>query len=83
MAFTMEGGADVLRTSFASVVAHHLRGALEVTDASAVVAYVAATRAAYEVGDDDLDVLHHRVATRIERDGAFTVTTASGCFVCS
>ena len=49
--FTMETGDEVLRTAFESVEAHHLRGRLVVTEAEAVVSYVASAPEAY--GADD------------------------------
>ena len=83
LSFTMEGGGEVLRSAFGSVTRHDWRGALDVTDADAVVAYVASVREVYAVDDAQLDELRRHVDEVIERDGAFEVTTASGAFVCS
>ena len=81
-AFKMETGADVLRTAFDSVEAHHLRGGLDVTDADAVVAYVRSAPDVYRVDDVQVAEVRRRVQDAIDRDGAFTITTATGCFVC-
>lgn len=87
LAFTVESGEPVLRSGFGSVVTHHLRGALDVTDAEAVVGYVSSTRGLYGAAADDrfeelAREVRRRVATIIERDGVFEVTTSTGCFVC-
>ena len=61
-------------------------GALDVTDADAVVAYVARRRPA--TGRTERDDAEPRRDPRpgrrrsSTRDGAFVVTTVSGCFVC-
>jgi ubiquinone/menaquinone biosynthesis C-methylase UbiE len=83
MAFKVETGEPVLRTAFDAVERHDAIGALDVTDADAVVAYVASVRAFFGFGDDGLAELGRRVAAIIERDGAFEITTATGVFVCS
>jgi SAM-dependent methyltransferase len=81
-AFKMETGAEVLRTAFDVVEAYHLRSALDVTDADAVVAYVRSAPLAYRVGADQVAEIRRRVQAAIDRNGAFPITTASGCFVC-
>jgi SAM-dependent methyltransferase len=81
--FTMEGGEAVLRTAFEQVRRHDWSSILDVTDAEAVVAYVASVQSAYGVDDETLGELRRRVAASIERDGAFVVTMANGAFVCS
>lgn len=83
LAFTMEGGEEVLRTAFATVERHDWVGALDVTDADAIVAYVASVQELFGVDDGQLDEVRRHVAGVIERDGAFVVTTASGAFTCS
>lgn len=83
LSFTMENGEEVLRRSFSSVDRQVWSGVLDVTDVEAVVAYVGSVREAYAIDDGGLAELSRRVAAVIERDGAFEVTTASGCFVCS
>jgi SAM-dependent methyltransferase len=86
--FKMEDGAAVLGTAFESVVTNRFSGgALDVTDADAVVAYVASVRGLYDGVEeqhyaDALDEIRARVDAVIRRDGAFVVTTATGCFVC-
>jgi SAM-dependent methyltransferase len=83
LAFTMEGGEAVLRSSFPAVERHDWRGALDVTDAGAVVDYVASLRGFYGIDDAALDEVRRRVEAVIERDGVFVVSTASGAFRCS
>jgi SAM-dependent methyltransferase len=87
-AFTTEHGAGVLRTAFDRVEAHLLRGALDVTDPDAVVGYVSSISGLYDLVEEAryaevLDEVRARVTAAIERDDAFVVTTATGCFVCS
>jgi ubiquinone/menaquinone biosynthesis C-methylase UbiE len=83
LAFTMEDGAAVLRTSFTSVTEHLFSAALDVTDAEAVVDYLGSVREFYGITEEHLEEVRRRVGAAIERDGAFEVSTASGVFVCS
>jgi ubiquinone/menaquinone biosynthesis C-methylase UbiE len=85
--FTMEEGAEVLRTSFESVEAHMLRSALDVTDADAVIDYASSVDGLYDLVETGsikaaIDEMRRHVDAVIERDGAFVVTTSTGCFVC-
>ena len=82
LAYTLEGGEPVLRTAFDTVERHDFTGALDVTEAEAVVDYVGSVREVYELDDDMLGALRREVQAVIDRDGVFEVTTASGAFVC-
>jgi ubiquinone/menaquinone biosynthesis C-methylase UbiE len=78
IAFTTESGAAELEAVFAHVALHELVSELVVDDAAPVVAY-ARSMSGYAETDDDFE---NRVRRVIERDGAFRVRTAVGCFVC-
>jgi SAM-dependent methyltransferase len=80
--FTMEDGEGVLRTAFDVVERIDWRGALDVTDVEAVVAYVASVQAWYDLPEAGYRELRQRVESVIAGDGAFVVTTATGAFVC-
>ena len=82
VAFTMEGGEPVLRTAFDSIERHEFTGALDVTDAQAVVDYVGSVREVYGLDDAGLEAVRHEVQAVIDRDGAFEITNTSGAFVC-
>jgi SAM-dependent methyltransferase len=87
LAFKMENGAHVLGTAFDDVEAHRIDGHLDVTDASAVAPYIGSTKGLYGLVETErvaaaIDAVVAEVAAVIERDGVFTITTASGCFVC-
>lgn len=87
LAFTMEDGAAVLQSAFDAVEAHNLAGHLDITDAAAVAPYIASTKGLYRLLDTDrlgaaIGEVVGRVAAGIERDGVFTISTATGCFVC-
>jgi len=80
--FTLENGASAIGAVFANVERRETRGALRVTDAEAVVAYVMSITGApqYVVGDR-LDELRKRAEGEIEQNGAFVLPTAAGMFV--
>ena len=84
--FSAKSGAAELGASFASVTRHNLTSTLEITDADAVVAYVASMSETARVnerrGGAVLDEVGSRVRAIIERDGAFRVGTHVACFVC-
>jgi SAM-dependent methyltransferase len=82
LAFTIEDGPDVLGRAFDSVELHELRGGVDVTEAEAVVAYVASAPGLYLVEEEHLAEIGRRVQAIIDRDGAFSVSTVIGCFVC-
>ena len=84
--FKMEGGADELVASFASVTAHHFVSELVVDAVAPVIAYARSMSTFVADTDRRLDAVlvdfERRVAQIIEAEGAFRITTASGCFVC-
>lgn len=84
--FSAESGLPELQASFASTERHDLTSTLEITDAAAVVAYVASmsetARLNERGGGAVLDEVGSRVRAIIERDGAFRVGTHVACFVC-
>jgi SAM-dependent methyltransferase len=81
--FKMEAGEQVLRGSFDTIERHDFVGALDVTEADAIVDYVASVQDAFGLDDDGLEEAHRAVQATIDRVGAFEITTASGAFVCS
>lgn len=83
LAFKVEDGDRVLGPAFDAVELHELRSAVDVTEADAVVAYVRSARdGLYLVSDEDLVEIGRRVQAVIDADGAFSITTVIGCFVC-
>jgi SAM-dependent methyltransferase len=84
LTFTMESGEPELCEGFAHVERHDMPSELVIPEAEPVVEYVHSMRAF--VADDELgpvlDEIRARVTEVIDRDGAFRVRTAAGCFVC-
>jgi ubiquinone/menaquinone biosynthesis C-methylase UbiE len=82
--FSSESGAAELRRSFSSVVRHDVASALVVTDADAIVAYVASmgSIARSAAGERILHEVGRRAREVIEREGAFRIRTEVGCFAC-
>jgi hypothetical protein len=84
LTFTMESGEPELREGFAHVERHDMPSELVITEVEPVVEYIHSMRAF--VADDELgpvlDEIRSRVTDVLERDGAFRVRTAAGCFVC-
>lgn len=86
--FTLEDGADVLRTAFGSVERHDRHAELLVPDAEPVMRYLASMvglEPSLPEGVTFAAVLE-RCAPRVEeivaRDGGFRVTVHAGAFVC-
>lgn len=84
--FKMEGGAPELGATFGSVTAHHFESELVVDAIPPVVAYARSMKTFVADTDTQLEAvireLEHRVGEIIATDGAFHITTSSGCFVC-
>jgi ubiquinone/menaquinone biosynthesis C-methylase UbiE len=84
--FKMEGGAEELAASFESVTAHSFESELVVDEVAPVVAYARSMSAFVADTEGQLDAalveLERRVAEIIASDGAFRITSSSGCFVC-
>jgi SAM-dependent methyltransferase len=86
--FSLENGADQLRTSFADVrIAICPAGVLLVTDADALGAYLQSVGDVYqhEIDQDWADVVRQcvtRVREIVDREGAFRLTSVAGAFVC-
>ncbi len=84
--FSSESGAVELRRHFASVERHDVRSELVVTEASAIVEYVATMSWIAGPTAVAAQPLLHEVERRsrsvIEADGAFRIRTDVGCFVC-
>jgi len=78
VAFTTERGAAELEGVFARVTLHEFVSTLVISDPSPVVAY-ARSMSSFTDPENDFE---DRVRLVIERDGAFRVRTAVGCFVC-
>ena len=86
--FSLENAADLLGAAFDDVEIKRYDNRLRVPDAAVVRAYVESTRDLYSrflpdpaAWDDAMDHLEAEVAGIIERDGVFTITTASGVIV--
>lgn len=75
-AFDLENGAPQLASWFREVAMRRARGRLEITDAEAVVDYLATLPAS-----PDPDTTRREVTGAIERAGALTVTLDFGLFV--
>lgn len=75
--FGLETGADRLRGFFADVELHRYEDALEVTDADAVVAYIASTSGGKSA---DAIAIRLEVAAAIERAGSFAIRKETGLF---
>lgn len=75
--FGLETGAERLRGFFAEVELHRYEDALEVTDADAVVAYIASMPAG---GTADANAIRREVAASIERAGSFAIRKDTGLF---
>ena len=84
--FTMESGAPELGAEFASVAAHEFVSELVVDQVGPVLDYARSMHAFVADTEGQLDAvleeLERRVAASIAADGAFRVTTVSGCFAC-
>jgi SAM-dependent methyltransferase len=84
--FTMESGAAELGAAFASVVAHEFVSQLVVDQVEPVLDYTRSMSAFVADTEGQLDAvleeLERRVAAAIAADGAYRVTTVSGCFAC-
>jgi ubiquinone/menaquinone biosynthesis C-methylase UbiE len=86
LVFNMENAGAELESAFEAVTRHDFPSKLEITEVQPVLDYVASMRAF--VAGTDIEVepalaeLGARVATIIERDGAFVARTGAGCFVC-
>lgn len=75
--FGLETGAERLRGFFADVELHRYEDALEVTDANAVVAYIASVPGGETA---DANAIRLEVAATIERAGSFAVQKETGLF---
>ena len=89
VAFSLENGAEQMRTAFDDVETHAAPSSTYPIDDPGLVAdYVASLADAHDHGidwmtwDDVVAECRRRVATAIERDGAFEITPRSGAFVC-
>jgi ubiquinone/menaquinone biosynthesis C-methylase UbiE len=82
--FSSESGEAELRRHFASVVRHDVESTLVVTDAEALVRYVASmgSTARAQSGGAILQEVERRSRAVIDREGAFRIRTEVGCFVC-
>ncbi|MDQ1477141.1 MAG: hypothetical protein QOE62_2370, partial [Actinomycetota bacterium] len=82
--FSSESGEAELRRHFASVVRHDVESTLVVTDAEAIIAYVASmgSIARAPSGGAILQEVERRTHAVIAREGAFRIRTEVGCFVC-
>jgi SAM-dependent methyltransferase len=78
--FGLENGADVLGATFDDVTLRGREDALEVTDADALVAYVASLPTAAGLSRSDLERLRARIAAHLAR-GPFHITRQSGVFL--
>lgn len=89
-AFSLENGADQLRAGF-----DHVRrvdgppGTVDVTDADALADYVASVGDMYEeqvsgwtTWQAVVEACRRRIATVVDRDGSFPVSSLVGAFVC-
>jgi hypothetical protein len=86
--FSLENAPDFLGAAFGDVAIKRYDNRLRVPEAAVVRAYVESTRDLYSrllpdpaAWDDAMDHLEAEVAGAIERDGVFTITTASGVIV--
>ena len=88
LAFTMEDGAEVLQSAFADRSgAQPRRTPRRHRCRLPSSPYIASTKGLYRLLDTDrlgaaISDVVGRVAAGIERDGVFTISTATGCFVC-
>jgi SAM-dependent methyltransferase len=84
--FKMEGGASELAASFGSITTHFFESELVVDVARPVVAYARSMSTFVADTEGQLDAvlieLERRVAEIIATEGAFRITSSSGCFVC-
>lgn len=87
--FTLENGADLLRTAFQEVERRDVMSMLVVPEAEPVLCYFASTRATREPAlphdvtwDVITSVVERLVVERIAEDGAFHIRTHTGVFVC-
>ena len=84
--FKMEGGAAELEATFESVSAHHFVSELVVDAVPPVVAYRASMQMFVADNERELEAvigeLERRMGEIIAAEGAFRITTESGCFVC-
>jgi SAM-dependent methyltransferase len=86
--FSMENGADPLRSAFESVTRVDApAGGILVTDSDALAAYVASVADIYEpqIGGAWVDVVgsvRDHAAARIATEGALRLTSSVGAFVC-
>ena len=82
LSFNLENGTGLLAAHFAVVERYDFKGALEVTEAEPLVAYVLSMRAAAGLATPErVQRLRDIVRERIERDGVFHITAESGLFV--
>ncbi|MDQ1381321.1 MAG: hypothetical protein QOJ71_2040 [Actinomycetota bacterium] len=82
--FSSESGETELRRHFATVVRNDVESTLVVTDAEAIVAYVASmgSVARAQSGRRIMQEVERRTRAVIDREGAFRIRTEVGCFVC-
>lgn len=87
--FSLEDGADVLRTAFDDVRREDLPRRLVVPEVDPVVAYVDSTRSWREPllrpglsWEDCISRIRATVQATIEREGVFAITAHAGVFVC-
>src|SRR4029079_5014111 len=86
--FKIEDGGEELEAVFAEVTLYPFESELVLDIAAPVVAYAESmgTFVIDRSGDGELDAvvteLEQQLATKIEADVAFRITTACGCFVC-
>ena len=83
--FTSENGFAELSDVFETVVLHEFVSELVLTDAAPVLAYAGSMSvfAGANGLESRLAEIGRRVGETIQREGAFRVRTAVGCFVCS
>jgi SAM-dependent methyltransferase len=86
VSFGMDSGGGELEAEFDTVDVHQFTSMLLIDDVAPVVAYARSMGAFVTDVDGARDAvlteLARRVDAAIERDGAFRVRTAAGCFVC-
>jgi len=79
--FSLENGAQQLAPYFGSVELERFENPLAITDASAVVAYVASL--SLGLSQTELNSIGETVDEIIDNDGAFRVTPDPGMFLCA
>ena len=81
--FNLETGRRYVETAFESVRMEPFFGTVAVPDADMLVSYLASMQHFAGVTDDDtLAAIRARIQSVIDREGAFTIGTRSGAFVC-